>query len=93
MTARNPYVILGVPFGATREQANAAFARRARPLRRLGAAGRDRMTDLTWALNQIDEAIREPGTALWLYRIPVDPAVLAPSGPGEFGRASCRERV
>jgi hypothetical protein len=84
MTVRNPYVILGVPYGATREQANIAFARRARPLRRLGAAGRDRMTDLTWALNQIDEAIREPGAALWLYRIPADPAVLGPSGPGEF---------
>jgi hypothetical protein len=84
MTARNPYVILGIPYGATREQANIAFARRARPLRRLGAEGRDRMTDLTWALNQIDEAIREPDNALWLYRIPADPAVLGPSGPGEF---------
>jgi hypothetical protein len=85
MTAdRNPYVVLGIPFGASREQANVAFARLARPLRRLGAEGRDRMTDLTWALNQIDEALREPETALWLYRIPNDPAVLAPTGPGEF---------
>jgi hypothetical protein len=81
---RNPYLILGIPFGASREEANIAFARRARPLRRLGAEGRDRMTDLTWALNQVDEALREPGTALWLYRIPHDPVVLAPTGPGEF---------
>lgn len=81
---RNPYVLLGIPFGATREQANMAFARQARPLRRLGAEGRDRMTDLTWALNQIDEALQDPGTALWIYRIPHDPALLAPSGPGEF---------
>ncbi|GAA0447123.1 hypothetical protein FHR83_004104 [Actinoplanes campanulatus] len=84
MADRNPYVILGIPFGAGREEANLAFARRARPLRRLGAEGRDRMTELTWALNQIDEAIKEPDTVLWLYRIPHDPAVLAPSGPGEF---------
>ncbi|GIF73795.1 hypothetical protein [Asanoa siamensis] len=81
---RNPYVLLGVPFGASREQANVAFARQARALRRLGSAGRDRFTDLTWALNQIDEAIREPETVLWLYRIPFDPAVLTASGPGEF---------
>lgn len=90
MTQRNPYVILGVPFGATREQANIAFARAARPLRRLGAAGRDRMTDLTWALNQIDEAIREPEAALWLYRIPADPGLLSPSGTGEFAPAPRR---
>jgi hypothetical protein len=84
MTTRNPYVILGIPFGASREQANRAFARRARPLRRLGAEGRAQLTDLTWALNQIDEAIRDPEEALWVYRIPADPAVLAPSGSGEF---------
>jgi hypothetical protein len=84
MTKRNPYVLLGIPFGASRDEANVAFARKARPLRRLGAAGRDDMTDLTWALNQIDEIIRNPDEALQIYRIPADPTAFAPSGPGEF---------
>src|ERR1700727_1939597 len=70
---RNPYVILGIPFGSSRARANVAFARKARSLRRAGAAGHDALTDLTWALQQIDEAIRNPAAALELYRIPANP--------------------
>ena len=33
---RNPYVILGIPFGASRAEANAAFARRAQALKHEG---------------------------------------------------------
>jgi hypothetical protein len=69
---RNPYVILGIPFGAPRAEANAAFARRAQALKREGAS-LDQMTDLTWALQRISVAIREPATAMELYRIPADP--------------------
>ena len=53
MRHRNPYIILGIPFGSSREQANIAFARRARPLRRKGPEARTQMTDLTWALNRL----------------------------------------
>lgn len=76
---RNPYVILGIPFGASREEANAAFARKARALRRDGA-DLDLMTDLTWALQRIDVSIREPATAMEMYRIPADPQAFQGEG-------------
>lgn len=78
--SRNPYVILGIPFGASRAQANVAFARKARSLRRGGDT--DQLTDLTWALQRIDEAIRQPGTAMELYRIPADPRAFQGGGEG-----------
>ncbi|MEV6527253.1 hypothetical protein AB0M43_35520 [Longispora sp. NPDC051575] len=84
MRHRNPYVILGIPFGSSREQANIAFARKARPLRRAGPAGREQMTDLTWALNQIDEGLTQPAAAMAIYRIPADPNVFATTGGGVF---------
>lgn len=79
---RNPYVILSIPFGSSREEANVAFARKARSLRLRGAQGRDQLTDLTWALNQIDEAIGNPAAAMELYRIPADPEAFSAQGTG-----------
>ena len=84
MTPRNPYVLLGLPYGASREQANVAFARRARALRRLGAEGKAQLTELTWALNQIDEAISDPDKELDVYRIPADPDAFEPKAVGLF---------
>lgn len=78
---RNPYGMLGLPFGASSDQAQRAFARLARGLRR-APGGTERLTDLTWALNQIQEAIKDPRTALDLYRIPADPGSLDPEQPG-----------
>jgi hypothetical protein len=82
MRHRNPYVILGIAFGSSREQANIAFARKARPLRRAGAAGRGELTDLTWALNQVDEGISHPNAEMSIYRIPADPVAFAVPGSG-----------
>jgi hypothetical protein len=79
---RNPYLLLGIPFGASREEATAAFVRKARPLRRAGTAGSDRLTDLTWALNQIDEKVQRPQESMDIYRIPGCPDALRPSGAG-----------
>lgn len=84
MDLRNPYVILGLPFGASRERASIAFARKARGLRRKGDAGKDELTDLTWALNQLDEVIADPDKALDVYRIPADPNAFEASGVGVF---------
>jgi hypothetical protein len=72
MPQKNPYVVLGVPFGSDRATCSAAFARRAKKLRR-NPTSTITITDLTWALNQVDEAIRDPDTALHLYRVPADP--------------------
>ncbi len=79
---RNPYVILGIPFGASRAQANLAFATRAKSLRRRGREGIDQLTDLTWALQQIDDVIRDPAAAMGCYRIPADPEVFTGAGAG-----------
>jgi hypothetical protein len=77
---RNPYLILGIPFGASRGEANAAFARKARVLKR--GADLDQMTDLTWALQRITVAITDPATAMELYRIPADPEAFQVDGEG-----------
>jgi hypothetical protein len=45
---KNSYVILGISFGASRAEANTAFARKAEALKREGGS-LDQMTDLTWA--------------------------------------------
>jgi hypothetical protein len=81
---RNPYLLLGVDFGTSREAANVAFARKARALRRAGPEGRERLTELTWALNQIDEALVDPERAIDVYRIPADPDAFDPDGSGLF---------
>lgn len=81
---RNPYLVLGIPFGASRDEANIAFARQGRSLRRLGDEGKERLVALTWALNQIDEAISDPDSAIDIYRIPADPFAFDPEGRGLF---------
>lgn len=78
---RNPYGILGLPFGASADEASRAFARRARGLRRQ-ANGTEALTQLTWALNQIQEAVKDPRTALHIYRVPADPGALEPRRQG-----------
>lgn len=78
---RNPYILLGLPFGASRDVASRAFAQRARGLRRQ-ANGTEHLTELTWALNQIQEAVKDPRTALHIYRVPADPGALEPDQPG-----------
>src|SRR5688500_3929090 len=78
---RNPYVQLGVPFGASSDTAAAAFARKARGLRRK-PGGTEQLQQLTWALNQIQEVLRQPELALEIYRVPADPGALEPDGEG-----------
>lgn len=82
---RNPYVILGIPYGANRDVATRAFARKAKGKRRTrgsDSAGTGELTNLTWALNQISEHIRDPRTAVDVYRIPADPSALEATGTG-----------
>lgn len=78
---RNPYVALGIPFGASRDLAAAAFARQARGLRR-APNGAQRLQHLTWALNQVEEALKDPRLALEIYRVPADPEAFNPGGGG-----------
>jgi hypothetical protein len=40
--------------------------------------------DLTWALNQIDEAIANPDTTFEFYRVPADAGAFSPTANGLF---------
>ncbi len=81
---RNPYVILGVPFGATEKEARAGFARVTRRLRGDPNA-LYQQEDLTWALHQIEQIIADPELALHVYRLPANPQVVAEAdGAGVF---------
>jgi hypothetical protein len=75
MERRNPYLILGIPFSASRDDATRAFLRRTKSLRRLGAAARPLHTDLTWALKEIEERTEPAAAAMSPYRVPGDPGV------------------
>ena len=56
---RNPYVILGVPYGASRGEARRAAARRTRELRQRAEAPYS-TEDVTWALHQVEQVIDDP---------------------------------
>jgi len=80
---RNPYVLLGVPFGASDDEATGAFARKARGLRR-APGGTEQLTALTWARNQVQDALADPASAVHVYRVPADPGALVPDEDGLF---------
>jgi hypothetical protein len=79
---RNPYLIIGVDFGASRDEARHAFARAARRTRREG--GTWTIEDLNWALHEIDALEQNPADLVGLYRVPADPSVFEPAGVGLF---------
>lgn len=79
---RNPYLILGVPFGSSASEATRAFAKRSRSAR--AGSGAYSVEDLTWALHQVEHAEQNPHSTLSHFRIPADPDAaesLMPAGP------------
>lgn len=80
---RNPYLVLGVPFGSTREQATVAFARRAKRAKADSNFAYS-VEDLTWALNELEAAETKDRQAdVNTYRVPADNAAFEPpSGRG-----------
>lgn len=81
---RNPYLILGVPYGASRHEARRAASRRTRELRRRQVAPYS-IEDITWALHQVEQVIDDPASAVEFFRVPAAPGILdAPSGRGLF---------
>ncbi len=71
---RNPFLILGVDFGASADEASAAFAKAARRLRRDPDATYS-LEDATWALHAIEQAEVDPVHAVDHYRVPADPGL------------------
>jgi hypothetical protein len=80
---RNPYVILGIPFGAGEAEARTGFAKANRRLRGLDNS-RYSMEDLTWALHQVEQMIEDPSKAFHVYRVPADSDAAAVQRPGVF---------
>lgn len=80
---RSPYLVLGVPFGASKGEAAKAFARATRRLRRLHDAPYD-IEDLNWALHAVEQRAEDPATSIDDYRMPADsrPYDVPPSEAG-----------
>lgn len=82
MPERNPYLIIGVDFGARGDEARRAFAHAARRIRRTGGAWD--IEDLNWALHEIEALESNPADLVSLYRVPADKTVFEPAGEGLF---------
>ena len=81
---RNPYLVLGIPYGASRGEARRAAVLRTRELRDLSEPPYSQ-ADVTWALHQVEQVIDDASNAVEVYRVPASPGVLdAPSGRGLF---------
>ena len=79
---RSPYIILGLPSGASLADARREFNRRSELVRRGNARGVT-AEDLAWALVQVSLHAADPVQALDTYRIPIDATALRPpAGPG-----------
>jgi hypothetical protein len=82
MPERNPYLILGVDFGASSDDARHAFAHAARRIRRSGGVWE--REDLNWALHEIEALEANPADLVSVYRVPADRTVFEPGGEGLF---------
>ena len=79
---RNPYVILGVDYGADPRTANLGFAKASKRVRQNANAPFD-STDITWALSQVEHAGDSASQLFSVFRIPADQAAYAvPEGNG-----------
>jgi len=88
---RNPYVMLGVPFGASDRDARSGFSRATRRLRQNHDAEYSQ-EDLTWALHQIEQLITHPEQAFGIYRIPAVKRDSDEAAHGVFNPAPHRTR-
>jgi hypothetical protein len=80
---RNPYLLLGIDYGTGADEARRGFARSARRIRRSGDTGQT-IEDLNWALHQIQTEESDPFERVDHFRVPADPSVFTPRGPGLF---------
>lgn len=79
---KSPYLILGVEFGASKDEAARAFAKATRRLRRQADAPYD-LEDLNWALHAIEQRADDPALSIDDYRMPANArAYEIPTGEG-----------
>src|SRR4051794_40501289 len=80
---RNPYLILGLPYGAAPDDARRAFAQKVRSVRRTDDSIFT-VEDLTWALHQIEQATEDATASVQFFRVPANRATLPAARPGEL---------
>jgi hypothetical protein len=81
---RNPYLILGVPYGVSKDEARRAAARRSRQVKQL-VNPHYALDDVTWALHQVEQVIVDPSSGVDVFRVPASAGILdAPVGQGLF---------
>lgn len=83
MHSRNPYLLLGVEYGAPPDVARRCFARAARRLRRAGSS-EVTIEDLNWALNEIHSQRSDPFDSVTVFRVPANPQAFMPAVDGMF---------
>jgi hypothetical protein len=77
----NPYVILGIDYGASLSEARKAFVRRVRAVK-VEPEPIYSEDEVTAALHQLEQIARDPENAVEVYRIPGNPAVFEESVGG-----------
>ena len=80
---RNPYLLLGVDYGVRPSEARRRFAAAARRVRR-AADSAITIEDLNWALHELQNRQGDPSDDVATFRVPANPAVLAPVDHGLF---------
>jgi hypothetical protein len=80
---RNPYLILGLPYGSARENAAPAYARAMRRVRRAPDNSPYRLEDLGWALHELEHNTDDPASDLRYLRVPAVPEAYALEGADE----------
>ena len=82
---RNPYLVLGLPYGSSPKDATRAFVRRQKEIGQ-GTFAAYRIADLTWALHQVEQAMHEREVDVTIYRVPANRSLFAsPPGVGDGG--------
>lgn len=79
----SPYLLLGIDYGATTEQAEQAFSRKVRALRGKPDSPVSR-EDLTWALNAIQQPTESLANSVEYFRVPAGRAKFSEPQPGEL---------
>lgn len=87
---RSPYLVLGVRYAADKHEAQKAFARSSRMVRKGESVEYD-MEDLNWALHAVEQRLEDPSASIDDYRLPANPAAYAVPPSHGILRADPRE--
>ncbi|MBA3361853.1 MAG: hypothetical protein H0T94_10385 [Acidimicrobiia bacterium] len=80
---RNPYIILGIPYGAVASEARRGFAAKSRLIKREENSQYE-IEDLTWALHELEQERAMDTIEIDVYRVPADPEALIVRETGLF---------